>query len=266
FKSEKILFYALCVVIGVFIVLTLKHSFYWWQASQREKEVVNRSLHLIKKLEAKKPQFSVALLSEIPPPVQRILHPLDSLHIALWVLGDPAWDLNLYFKPEQGEKNTFALIIKPDYTINLYSVEKVFRLEWTPPQIIADWRLAPGLQHRLLNTTTRESPLLEITGDNLTIATPLPDIPAGWLLLSLSYQLNSEAPGRIFLQTSTQVDRSEEYLVFNDVGGKLAIRNVPLGYHSAPKALTINFSSPGGTARLKHILLLSYILNPQAVF
>lgn len=265
-RGEKILIYGLSLVVGIFAFLSFKHSFYWLQASQREKQVVQRSLQLIKKLAATQPRFSVALLSEVSPPVQRILHPLDSLHIALWVLGEPAWDLNIYFKPEQDEKNTFALIIKPDYTIKLFAVEKIVRLEWTPAQIIANWRFAPGLQHRLITTATQESPLLEITGDNLTIASPPLDIPAGWLLLTLTYQLTNEATGRVFLQTATQVDRAGEYLLFNDVGGKFATRNVPLGYHLAPRELTINFSPLRGTANITHIVLLSYILNPQAVF
>lgn len=261
-RGKNFLVYGLSLVVGIYTFLSFKHSFYWWLASEREKYVVQRSLKIIKKLAATQPRFSVALLSEVSPPVQRILHPLDSLHIALWVLGDPAWDLNIYFKPEQDENNTFALIIKPDYTINLYAVEKIVRLEWTPAQIIANWRFAPGLQHRLIDTATLESPLLEITGDNLTIASPPLDIAAGWLLLSLSYQLSNEESGKVFLQTATQPDVPCEYLLFNDVGGKLATRNVPLGNHSTIQSFTINFSTTGGTAQLQHIRLLSFSLTP----
>ncbi len=259
---------ALIILAAVFGILSLSRSMTWLEWSHQTREVVTKSITMLERLKERDPEFSVALVNTLPEPRVKIFSPLKALNGALWTLGDPSWDVTIYFNPGHQPPHGYAFIIGEDATVDAYRVRDVEMLEWSAKDIAQTWRIEAPYR---LNTTGElpdraGSTLLEIAGENLNLLSPEFTLSTGWVLLELDYRVDNEELGTVMWRSKGQSFSGQGMrFLFNDVGGRFERRSVPIGYVQNLTQLSVLISPRAGTVGMGTIIVRSFILEKEPV-
>ncbi|MCD6385411.1 glycosyltransferase family 39 protein [Candidatus Sumerlaeota bacterium] len=287
---------ALAILVGVFTYKTFRNSIQWRAYSSETQAIVKHSVDLLKRFQHEQAEFSVAVVSTLPPPRLSILSPLKAINAALRVMGDESWDVSIYFTPEMRPPESVALVIEKGHRLALYRLKDVVVRRWAGDKIISAWQCPAGTKiktpehyetqtgiadklhtHMKSTLSRRKIPTeqtskringeIEIVGKNLLLVSPELNLPEGWILVSLYFKIDTEKPGNVFWRCNGEGFSPQRHqLIFNDVGGHFARRNIPLNKVNKLKQLKIIFSHHGGSCQIRDIKLYTFLLDDTPVF
>lgn len=259
--------FLLAFLVGVFTYQAFRTSIQWQKHSSTTKAIVEGSVELLKKFQQNQPEFSVAVLSRQPPPRVSILSPLKAINAALRVIGNENWDVSIYFTPEIYPPKTIALVIEKGNRVALYRLRDVRVKRWTAEEVFSEWQCPARIKLKKgLSSAREETSLLEIAGDNLLLLSPELNLPPGWIFLSLYFKIDTEEPGLVFWRSNGEpFSPQRKQLIFNDVGGKFASRNIPLNFVNNLSQLKIILSPQSGVCTIRDIQLFVFLLEDKPI-
>lgn len=254
---------AITLLTIFFAVHAFRESLTWLDYSNKTRKVVHQSCEMISALDIPSEEFSIAVLNLAPAPQQIILDSVESFAAALRVMGNPSWDITVYFDPEQLPHKTWVLTTSEDYEVTMHNLEAVDIFEWESHELLNTWMLSADVTTSItLENEDGYDNLLRVEGSPIVIESP-PLYISGWLLLSLYYRIDTEALGLVAWHSEAQNFNPLEHesLLFNDVGMKFSRRDIPLGYMEGLEGIHITLSNEPAEALIGAVRITRYVLG-----